>query len=209
MSVAAVVASTCCCEPSNCGCPQYPQLVVAWTGSLTLAGDCPSGCDTGTDHLATVTYTDISVPVLRQDATGHCSYEGSVVREDAYDLCDDSGSGVVTTQFYATVYYNAIMTRWEAALYIRTGYDGTYAVAGTGGACNWYSGGAANALASMVGYEPSGNPDYALCPELATYTNVGGSSCIPSAECTGGVDCCGGTHRLEIAAWTTGSLAVS
>ena len=207
MGIGAVVASTCCCTPTNCDCTAYAQLTVSWSGTLTLAGDCPVGCDTSSDHSATVTYSGIEVTVVREDGEGNCSYTGTLTREDAYDLCDLSGSGVVSTQFYATVYYNALMTRWEVALYVRTGFDGVYAAAG--GSCGWYTGGAGNAVAVLAAYEPSGNADHPACPELATYTTIGGSSCSTTPECTGGADCCGGAERLQVSAYTAGTLAVS
>lgn len=207
---AAVIASTCCCTDTNCDCPQYEQLTVTWSGSLTIAGDCPGGCDTGGDIDATVTYSGIEVTVVRVEGTGNCSYAGTVTITDTSLYCDASAGPDITTEFYATVYYNSFSTRWEVGLYVRTGYAESYPSSG-GGSCGWYTGGSANALASIFAHEPSGNADYADCPELAVYTNIGGSSCSTASECTSGVDCCGSgsAGRLEVASWTTGTLEVS
>jgi len=200
VSLAAVIASGCCCEETACDCTTYSALTVTWDGSITFEGTCDPPCDgTGTGYVSmpTTTISNLSIVCNRVEGTGKCSYVGYYAQEVTQTLCED---GAVTTtlriEAIAQIVWVGFLSKWQASMHMRMLVDGTNCA--SFGDCTYATPPAGLGEWFQVSNSPNGN----ACPDLAAYTAT--SNCDPDINVSGCSVACD-----TVTAFTAGDLTVS
>ncbi len=208
MSIAAVVASGCCCD-TTCDCSAYATLTVSWDGSITFFAECVEGVcvDSESWSCAATTVSGFSVTVTRVEGKGYCSYEGQqIVGTVTMVNCDDATEFTMDVTAIAEVYWNAFFSRWEVRLILSIGPT-ALASPFCGGSGEWY-------YLDLFAYAPSANPTYPECPRLDDYTLHPTANCYPESTilypiCESGDGTCCSFGMPNVSAYTAGTITVA
>lgn len=200
MSIAAVIASTCCCGENPCNCTAVTAVTVTWDGSITLEAECsdPECNDSGSYSMGAVTITNLSVVATQQRGSGNCFYTGTHTQEIELTNCDDMTTVSQTVEAYVIVSWNSFFSKWDAAFYLRVQSP----CESVSASCSWYTGGFNNALLSVSSRSPTGST---TCPPLEAYDDV--AVCGPSGLASSPF-CSSGACPV-VSSYTPGSLTVS
>jgi hypothetical protein len=186
MSIAAVVASTCCCDTNPCDCATS-AFSASWSGAYTIEGDCADcGDPSGTLYGGPVT-AETSFTLSQSRVLCNWAYTQTTC-ETSYSCDDDSEVGDLCVGVVWTLAHSVVGTsRWIVSAQFYRGSTATSPFDQSLGTVSWST--------------TTGAGDD--CPPTATTFNW------ESGDLTVAGDLCWASGYAPISAWTRGTITLS